>query len=131
MQKITLIGNLGKNPEERLTSNGVGVISFSLAVNWGKEKVVWYDIAIWENKKKLFERILPHLNTGSRVCIMGTLHPPEIYSPEQGFPRVKLRVDPDSISFVGGAQKKDEADKGVPLGDQRQYAQSTQEEIPF
>ena len=131
MQKITLIGNMGKDPEERFTQHGVGVISFSVAVNWGKEKTVWYDIAIWENKKKLFERILPHLGKGSRICIIGTLHPPEIYSPEQGFPRVRLRIDPDSINFVGVPMKKDEeSPQQAALGTEGRD-QMVQEEIPF
>lgn len=107
MQKITLIGNLGKDPETRTTPTGKTVISFSLAVTVKKDETVWYDCQIWENRATLFQGLLPHLKKGSRVIIGADLKTPSTYQNKMGETKVKLQCDPFYINFVGGGEKKD------------------------
>lgn len=102
MQKITIIGNLGRKPEERQTQRGATVVSFPVAVRVSKEKTQWYEISIWEEKISLFSRVLEYLDKGSKICIVGDLGIPETYEAKDGSVKVKMRISPDSLNFVGG-----------------------------
>ena len=73
MNKIFLLGNLGKSPELRYTPQGKAVSTFSLAVNEGSgdnQKTLWVDIVTWE---KTAENCANHLNKGSKVLVEGKL----------------------------------------------------------
>lgn len=107
MQKITIIGNLGRKPEERVTQQGRKVVIFSVAVRVSKEKTQWYDVGIWEEKLSGFSGILQYLDKGSRICIIGDLGIPETYQSKEGEIKVRMRISPDSLNFVGSAQKSE------------------------
>lgn len=122
MQKVTLIGHLGKDVEERLIGNGIKLTTFSLAVSLSKDKTVWYECLIWPDRMPLFKGILSYLKKGSKVVVMGDLDMPTIYQARNGDGKVNMRVQPFSISFVGVKEKKEEA---------RQSSFIKEEEIPF
>ena len=109
MQKITLIGNLGKDPEERITSTGKKVTSFSLAVKAGKDLTFWYDCSIWEDKISSFHGILSFLKKGSRVHMIGDMGMPETYQAKDGSTKVRIRITPFSIDLVSSGEKKEQA----------------------
>lgn len=70
MNKITIIGNLTRDPESRVTSNGVNVTSFSVAVNRrGKaEGTDYFRVTCWRGLADIASR---YLSKGSKVCVMG------------------------------------------------------------
>lgn len=77
--KVTLLGNLGKDPEVRTTPSGSQVASFSVATaekykdkNSGEWKEVtdWHNIVMWD---KLAEIAGQYLKKGSKVFIEGKL----------------------------------------------------------
>jgi single-strand DNA-binding protein len=78
LNKILLIGNLGKDPETRYTQNGTAVCNFSLATTekWKgqdgqlQEQTEWHTIVVW---KKLAELCQQYLHKGSKVYIEGKL----------------------------------------------------------
>lgn len=80
VNKVILVGNLGKDPEARTFANGGKVVSFSLATseNWKdrasgerKEKTEWHNISIFsEGLAGVAERFL---RKGSKVYIEGQL----------------------------------------------------------
>lgn len=125
MQKITVIGNLGKEPEERFLPGGKKLISFSLAVTVKKDKTQWYDCVIWDRFEPIFKGLLPHLKKGSRVVIVGDLALPKTYVGKDGITKVGMQIEPQSINFVGGGEKKQEeradgklfADEQEPMDD--------------
>ena len=121
MQKITLIGHLGKDVEERVTAKGMKLTTFSLAVTLTKDKTVWYDCLIWPDRLEGFKGILPYLKKGSKVCVMGDLDVPSTYQGRDGETKVNMRMQPYSISFVGVKEKKEEFPGG----------EYTQVEVPF
>lgn len=132
MHKIMVTGNLGQEPTERRTKTGKGVISFSLAAHPKAGTVVWYDVSIWEDKWPVFEKMLSYLKRGSRVTVIGDLFP-EIYEGKMG-PKLKMRVNPDSISFAGGGEKKEEPsvfDEQATRGKAKPQESSYEEELPF
>ena len=78
INKVTLIGNLGKDPELRYTSSGVAVATFSVATNesWKdqdgnvQDKTQWHNLVAW---KKLAEICGEYLKKGSKVYLEGRL----------------------------------------------------------
>lgn len=100
MQQLTVYGNLGKDPEEKSTKNGKKFTVFSLAVPVSSKNTMWYDVFIWDDKKENFKNLLPYLKKGSAVVIVGALKTPTIYTPPQGEPQVKLKIEPYNISFT-------------------------------
>ncbi len=78
LNKVQLIGNLGKDPELRYTSSGVAVATFSIATSdsWKdqegnqQERTEWHNIVAW---RKLAEICGEWLKKGRRVYIEGRL----------------------------------------------------------
>jgi single-strand DNA-binding protein len=78
LNKVMLIGNLGKDPEMRYTANGNAVTTFTLAVNRGfsggdgerREETEWFRVVAWN---KLAELLGQHLSKGRRVYVEGRL----------------------------------------------------------
>ena len=78
LNRVQLIGNLGKDPEIRYTPTGSKVCTFSMAVNrrWKgrdgsvKESADWFNIEVWG---KLGEVCQQYLHKGSLVYIEGRL----------------------------------------------------------
>lgn len=105
MQKITVIGNVGRPPEERLTNTGKKLVSFPLAVSVSKDNTFWYDCNIWDIRISQFQGILPHLKKGSRILIIGDLGIPETYQSKEGQTKIKCKIQPFCIQFVGSPQE--------------------------
>jgi len=77
LNRVQLIGRLGKDPEARFTPTGKKVVTFSLAVGnrWKsggelKESTDWFNIETWE---KLAEICSQYLHKGSLVFLEGRL----------------------------------------------------------
>ena len=78
VNRATLIGNLGKDPELRYTSSGVAVATFSVATSesWKdqdgnqKEQTQWHNLVAW---RKLAEVCSEYLKKGSKVYIEGRI----------------------------------------------------------
>jgi single-strand DNA-binding protein len=80
VNKVILIGNLGKDPEVRRMTSGEPVVSFSLATSesWRdkssgerKEKTEWHNVVIFN--KNLAEVAEKYLHKGSKVYVEGSL----------------------------------------------------------
>ncbi|MEX2080927.1 MAG: single-stranded DNA-binding protein [Dehalococcoidia bacterium] len=76
LNKVTLIGNAGKDAEMRYTANGTAQTSFSLAVNrsyrgpdneW-KEETEWFNIVAWRD---LAERLSQSVTKGKQLYVEG------------------------------------------------------------
>ncbi len=78
LNKVQIIGNLGRDPEMRYTPNGKPVTSFTVAVSrsWIKpdgehaEKTEWFNVVAWE---RLAEICNQYLTQGSLVYVEGRL----------------------------------------------------------
>ena len=78
LNKVQIIGNLGRDPEMRYTPNGKPVTSFTVAVSrsWLKpegervEKTEWFNVVAWE---RLAEICNQYLVKGSAVYVEGRL----------------------------------------------------------
>ena len=91
---ITVVGNLGRDPEMRYSPDGKPVTNLSVATNrkWTNadgtagEETVWFRVACWG---KLAEVCEQYLSKGRRVLVEGRLRP----DPETGGPRIWTRQD--------------------------------------
>jgi len=130
LNKIMLIGNLGKDPEMNYTPSGIALTKFSLAVNRvtktatgeKQEETDWFNIIAW---RQLAETCNTYLHKGSKVYIEGRLTQRK-YTDKNGIDRWMVEVvasDMEMLSpksaqgsssdqFLGG-----NADESDPLGD--------------
>ena len=78
VNKVTLIGHLGKDPELKYTPNNVPVASFSVATserfkdkegNW-QDRTEWHNVVVW---RKLAEICAEYLKKGSKIYCEGSL----------------------------------------------------------
>ncbi len=100
MNKITIAGHLGAEPEVRHTSGGQKLTTFNVAVNVrkaGKDETIWYRITIWGDR---FDKMITYLKKGSGVIISGDLYPSIWAGKNQGDQaRLSLDITADSIQF--------------------------------
>jgi single-strand DNA-binding protein len=79
LNRIEIIGNLGKNPEVRTTQKGARIVTFSVATNdtWKndagekQERTDWHRVVIFS--EKLGELAEQYLKQGSKVYVSGSL----------------------------------------------------------
>jgi single-strand DNA-binding protein len=79
VNKVILIGNLGKDPEIRRLENGVVVATFSIATsesftdkNSGEKKEItdWHDIVLWRGLAEIAEK---YIRKGTKIYVEGKL----------------------------------------------------------
>lgn len=120
-QQITLIGNLGDDPELRYTGDDVPVCTFPMAVNkqWvGRdgekgEQTVWFRVTTW---RKQAEVVAQYLRQGRKVLVVGEVKPPRAYLNRQGEPAASLEVTAHTVKFLdmdAGTSPEDEAEQTV------------------
>jgi single-strand DNA-binding protein len=124
LNKIMLIGNLGKDPDLQVTSDGTPYTRFSLAVNRSyktasgekKEETEWFNIVAWRQLAEICEK---YLHKGSKVYIEGRLTQRK-YTDKSGIERTSVEVNATDMEMLspkqaGAAPISDEGDPFEPL----------------
>jgi single-strand DNA-binding protein len=104
LNKIMLIGNLGRDPELNVTSDGTPVTKFSLAVSRNyttssgekREETEWFNIVAW---RQLAERCERYLHKGSKVYIEGRLTQRK-YTDREGVQRTSVEVIANDMQML-------------------------------
>jgi len=102
MNKVTLIGHLGRDPEMRYTPDGQAVTSFSVATSYGqgdKKQTEWFNCSAWEKQAELCNQ---YLQKGSQVYIEGRIKSRE-YEVD-GKTRFSLDVSVNQVQFLGSSK---------------------------
>ena len=105
VNKVILVGNLGKDAEVRVTPGGQSVASFSIATteNWTskegekKEQTEWHRIVLWG---KPAESLQPYLVKGKQVYLEGRLQTRQWE--KEGQKHYTTEVKADKIVLLGG-----------------------------
>ena len=105
VNKVILMGGLGKDPETRFMPNGDAVCNFSMATseNWKdkqgvkQEKTEWHNIVIY---RKLAEIAGEYLKKGSQVYIEGKLQTRK-WQTKEGQDRYTTEIIADSMQMLG------------------------------
>jgi len=131
LNKIMLIGNLGRDPEMNYTPNGTAVTKFSLAVSRTytsaagerRHETEWFNIVAWN---KLAETCSAYLHTGSKVYIEGRLTQRK-YTDREGVQRTVIDVVANEMELLtpksaqGNGENSQAANSSVddldPFGD--------------
>lgn len=104
LNKIMLIGNLGKDPDFNVTPDGTPVAKFSLAVsrnskNRNGERVKeteWFNIVAWRQLAEICEK---YLHKGSKVYIEGRLSQRK-YTDKEGIQRTAVDVIANDMQML-------------------------------
>ena len=104
MNKLTIIGNLTRDPETRTTSNGVSVCDFTVAVNRrqrrdsqnGQNEADFFRVSAWRERGELCAK---YLAKGRKVCVIGPVSV-RTYTGNDGTVRASLEVTADEVEFL-------------------------------
>ena len=114
--KITIVGNLGRDPELRYTPQGNAVCNFSVATNEKRRDkngemqdiTTWFRITLWG---KQAENASKYLTKGSPVYVEGRLKVEE-WTDRDGKGRYTLEVNATDMQFISGGGRGDEMSGG-------------------
>ncbi len=106
VNKVILVGNLGRDAELRYTPSGAAVAKFSLATTevWNdkggqrQERTEWHNIDLWG---KQAESLSEYLVKGKQVYVEGRLQTDE-YTDKEGTKRKSTKVRCDRVVLLGG-----------------------------
>jgi len=97
--QITLIGNVGRDPELKYVNDGIAVANFSVAVtlrNSQSETTDWYEITCW---RKQAETVANAVRKGQRVLVSGQLTL-KTYQNRDNQTVSKLAVEAHNVIFL-------------------------------
>jgi len=147
VNKVILVGNLGKDPEVKYTPQGKPVAKFTLATNerykdkdgqW-QDRTEWHNVVLWE---RLAEIAGEYLKKGGKVYIEGRLRTDSWDDKTTGQKKYMTTIVGNDLVLLGGRGESGESTRGAAAGnnfDQRApeaepAAASTpisDEDIPF
>ena len=109
-QKITIVGNVGRDAEIAYTRQGIAVLKFSVAVNKtigkGDDKrqtTTWFNVTLWRERA---EALVTYIKAGMQVLVMGevTVSP---YIDKNGKPAASLELTADDVKLLTSKQEMD------------------------
>lgn len=124
MNKIILIGHVGKDPENKTTTTGKSVTKFSMATNdYGTTS--WHYIEAWDKTADLADK---YLKKGSMVAVEGRVK----YSvvEKDGKKTTYTSVVADRLEFVGRPHEDGKTETASMSGKGNDYS-AFEGEIPF
>ncbi|MBM3299473.1 MAG: single-stranded DNA-binding protein [Deltaproteobacteria bacterium] len=153
LNKVMLLGNLGRDPELRYTASGKAVATFTLATSFtwrdqdgsDQEKTEWHRVVAWG---KLGEICGEYLSKGQKVYIEGRIQSRE-WEDQDGNRRITVEIIASDMIMLGGggpsqergvessrrrsdqtsAKRREEQPAG--FDDRPHYPPPPEEEIPF
>src|SRR5438477_11086509 len=107
VNKVILVGNLGKDPEVKFTPGGTAVAKFSLATNerfkdkageW-QDRTEWHNIVAWQ---RLAEIVGEYVKKGSKVYIEGRLQTSSWEDKQSGEKKYRNEINAQDLVLLGG-----------------------------
>jgi single-strand DNA-binding protein len=139
VNKVILIGNLGRDPEVQNFENGVKKAAFTLATTEaykGKEgeKIThteWHNIVMWRGLADVAERFL---KKGSTIYVEGRIRKRE-YEDKEGQKKFIYEILGDSMQMLGSGARKEEGNGVAGAGelpkDDISAVNATEDDLPF
>ena len=118
VNKIILVGNLGRDPEVRATPSGLSVCNFSLATTeryqgrdgQNHEQTEWHNIVVWGKQAELCGQ---YLKKGRQIYVEGRITNREYEARDGSGKRYRTEVVAQRVQFLGGRPAAG-ADEGAP-----------------
>ena len=107
VNKVILVGNLGKDPEVKFTPSGVPVAKFSLATNerykdksgeW-QDRTEWHNIVAWQ---RLAEIVGEYVKKGSKIYIEGRLQTSSWEDKQSGEKKYRTEIVAQDLVLLSG-----------------------------
>jgi single-strand DNA-binding protein len=137
VNKVILIGNLGRDPELRYTGSGQPVANFTMATteNWTnksgerEQRTEWHRIVAWG---RLAEICGEHLAKGKQVYVEGRLQTRE-WEDREGNKRRTTEITAQQVLMMGrrGEAGGMPADEGSPPEPAGETGETGEDDIPF
>ncbi len=138
LNKVILIGNLGKDPEMKYTPSGVAVTTFSLATGDRykdqsgeyKDKTEWHNIVVWRNLAEICNN---YLKKGSKIYIEGRIQT-RSWDDKDGIKKYITEIvarDMIMLDSKGGTGGANAGTGEPPLPSSPPDEQMTSDDLPF
>ncbi len=139
LNKVILMGRLGRDPEVRYTQSGTPVASFSLAVDrdfvdqaTGRRPTDWIEVAAWNAKAKFVQQ---YFRKGQLAVVEGRLQIRD-WTDKEGAKRRTAEVVADQIYFAGAKtappSEGNADERSLPEPPAQEFAEQDDEgELPF
>jgi single-strand DNA-binding protein len=146
VNKVFLLGNVGKDPEIRTTAGGMTVASFSLATadrakdaqgNWG-DKTEWHNLVAFQRTAEI---VRDYVKKGTQIFVEGKIQTRSWDDKESGAKKYRTEILVNELSLLGGrgggeggsgSYERAGSSKAAPAP-ANDYAEQgiTDEDIPF
>lgn len=108
LNRVMLLGNLGADPELRMTPSGQAVLKLRLATSESyldrnkvrQERTEWHSVVVWGKRAEALNKIL---SKGSRIFVEGGLRTSS-YDDRDGNKRYRTEVVATNLILAGGAR---------------------------
>lgn len=136
VNKVILIGNLGRDPEVRYTANGKAVARFPIATTevWTdpdgnrQERTEWHNIVVWG---KQGESCAQYLAKGRQVFVEGSIRT-RSFDDKNGNKRYMTEIIAQRVRFLGGAGRAAPELEGEPPAEPAtDQPASLDDDVPF
>ena len=138
INKVILVGNLGKDPDMRYTAGGDAVANLRIATSesWNdnqtgekKEKTEWHRVVFF---RRIAEVCGEYLKKGSSVYIEGSLRTRD-WEDDQGNKRYTTEIIGREMQMLGGRRSEDNMDQSPQMNSSSTQPEEglTDDEIPF
>ncbi|MGZ8379766.1 MAG: single-stranded DNA-binding protein, partial [Gemmatirosa sp.] len=133
LNKVTLIGNLGSDPEVRATPGGNRVAQFSLATSrtWNdqsgtkQEKTEWHRCVVWNTKgSQLADIVERYVKKGDKIYVEGRIEYRQ-WQDKDGQTRYSTEINVRELLLLGGRREGGDTDGGESYSPPRRAAAPT------
>ena len=139
VNKVILIGNVGKEPEVRYLDSGVAVATFSLATTERgytlqngtqvPDRTEWHNIVLWRGLAQTAEK---YVHKGDKLYIEGKIKS-RSYDDQNGIKRTIVEIFADNMEMLTprGAAQPQVAAPAQPQSAQQPVAGNPSDDLPF
>lgn len=137
-QQITIIGNLGRDPESKQSKSGKTYAQVSVAASrslgQGQKETTWFSITAWE---KTGQYLCNYAQKGSLVLVTGRIQPdaqtggPRIWAGNDGNARAVFEVVASDVKILNGFKDADQRNQTPQYGNQQQAQQTQPQQETF
>ena len=101
INQVILMGRLTRDPEQRTTTTGKTIASFSIAVDrmGASDATDFFNVTAWE---KLGELVMQYLGKGRRVLVQGRLRQDSWEDKDRGKKQSRIEVVANDVTFLDG-----------------------------
>ena len=110
MAKIQIIGNVGRDPEMRMTPNGKPVCDFSVAVNRvsksggeRSEQTDWYRVSCWGRQAEIAQQ---YVQKGMQIFVDGRFSP-RTWTNKENVEKTSLDISCNDFQMLGGRRDRE------------------------